>query len=876
MRVRSKKRSFFYRLFSVFGLKKIALFVGRGYSIKGEGLAEEQKRHAPIAFLGFFSAFLLVYFMSNYLINFIVSFLPILGKAFTLSINQDFSTAGKLFQTFPYFARSLFIHVGTNKQLLITLPLSFSFSWIVFKKLTRKFDSLSYGQEGDARLATIQEIKEQYPAVPDLKERFEGIGGIPITHYMKEFYIDRNTVNSIILGTSRSGKGESIVFPFTDILSRAEEQSSLIFNDPKGELYKGSKETLEERGYEVQVLNLETPDQSMSYNPLQLIIDAYVRGDSSSAQMLVDQFTYALFNDPNAGQNKWVYSGAQKLLNGVILALIDYYLEKDDLGKITMYNVAQWIIEMTNRKVIDRVTKKEYTQLDLYFERLPQGHIAKAQYSSFSSMDSKNKGPIQSAVLDNLTIFQGFEAIAKMTSKNSFRLKSVGFPKSLFFQFDRSMYDKIMKVRFLRKGQLLEIETIRPNMAGVVDLNFNLDLHTDDQLEVVFQDKKVTYSITLLEKDGELNRISGDLDELKQCELFYTEKPIAVFMITPDYDPSKNVISSMFVKQLYTTLAQNAGNTRGGKCFRRVHFILDEFGNMPAIESMDNIVTVCLGRNILFDLFLQSYAQLGSVYGNDTAKIIKENCQNHLYIMSLDTDTHEEISKRVGEKTVEKHSTGEQDPLSLDTSKQTNVGSQRILTPYKLSTLMMGEMVVLRLHRENNKRQKIRSYSIFSTKETSMPFRYEYLSEYFDPNRSIEDFNIPSEHKTFDLAANAIDVDDLISESINRSLLLSLEEGLQSEEELLQIDEEAFASVLKRFDTKDLENYREIIKVSIVEDPEESQKIDLIDFLKQAVTEDLKPLFNEEERCAFLQLANFYLNKPYYKDISNLVRLDTE
>ena len=77
-------------------------------------------------------------------------------------------------------------------------------------------------------------------------------------------------------------------------------------------------------------------------------------------------------------------------------------------------------------------------------------------------------------------------------------------------------------------------------------------------------------------------------------------------MITPDYDPSKNVISSMFVKQLYTTLAQNAGNTRGGKCFRRVHFILDEFGNMPAIESMDNIVTVCLGRNILFDLFYKA------------------------------------------------------------------------------------------------------------------------------------------------------------------------------------------------------------------------------------------------------------------------------
>ena len=65
----------------------------------------------------------------------------------------------------------------------------------------------------------------------------------------------------------------------------------------------------------------------------------------------------------------------------------------------------------------------------------------------------------------------------------------MGFPKSLFFQFDRSMYDQILKVRFLRNGQVLGVETIRPNMAGVVDLNFNLNLNTGDQLEVVFKIK---------------------------------------------------------------------------------------------------------------------------------------------------------------------------------------------------------------------------------------------------------------------------------------------------------------------------------------------------------------------------------------------------
>jgi len=267
---------------------------------------------------------------------------------------------------------------------------------------------------------------------------------------------------------------------------------------------------------------------------------------------------------------------------------------------------------------------------------------------------------------------------------------------------------------------------------------------------------------------------------------------------------------------------------------------------------------------------------LSAVYGEYTAKIIKENCQNHLYIMSQDKDTHEEISKRVGEKTVEKHSMGEQDPLSLQTSQQTNVGSERIIPPYKLSTLMMGEMVVLRLHRENNKRQKIRSYAIFSTKETAMPFRYEYLSEYFNPDQSMEEFTIPSEHKHFDLAANSIDVDALITESIDRSIFLSMAEGIETAVEKFEIDESTFKSVLVRFSDEDIFNYQDIIKTSINPQSADAPPLDLVDFVKKAKNPNYEALFTEEERTAFLQLANFYLKVPHYKDISNLVRLDNE
>ena len=44
---------------------------------------------------------------------------------------------------------------------------------------------------------------------------------------------------------------------------------------------------------------------------------------------------------------------------------------------------------------------------------------------------------------------------------------------------------------------------------------------------------------------------------------------------------------------------------------------------------MDGIMTVCLGRNMLFDLVIQSYSQLETRY-DKAFKTIKENCQNHI------------------------------------------------------------------------------------------------------------------------------------------------------------------------------------------------------------------------------------------------------
>ena len=65
------------------------------------------------------------------------------------------------------------------------------------------------------------------------------------------YYIDTETHNTCIIGTSRSGKGESAVTVAIDIDSRAEEKASLIIGDPKEELLNGSAETLIKEGIDL-------------------------------------------------------------------------------------------------------------------------------------------------------------------------------------------------------------------------------------------------------------------------------------------------------------------------------------------------------------------------------------------------------------------------------------------------------------------------------------------------------------------------------------------------------------------------------------------------------------------------------------------------
>ena len=736
--------------------------------IDGEDLPDEHNRKGNrnswwLAILTFFAVVL----GGNYLINL---FFEIVTSDFTFDFMSEVQPE------LVWFRWSWLIRIHSLEFFLMTVFTALVLAFVVYKRIGRRIERLNYGQKGDHRFATLKEIKAQYVEIPDKKEPFAGIGGVPISHHNNKYYLDLDTVNSLFLGTSRSGKGEGHVIPLIDILSRAMEKCAMVVNDPKGELFAAAKEILEERGYEVQVLNILDPMQSMSYNPLQLIIESWRNGDRPTAQRLVSTFAHAVFYESDAGQNRWVYEGAEKLFSAVVLAMIDECGKNNQFEKVTIYNVGQMIIELSAKKFVNPTTGDEKDGLDKYFEKLPRGNVAKARYASALSAGKKTKGSILSIVFDKLDIFQS-ESVAKMTSANSFDLKSVGFSGSMTLKFEQKLYNRRFKVNFIRDGKVLNSSTVRPNLTGIANLNFDTEIKTGDKLEIVspsLHKKRVVYKLErvsnnvlrkpVYSKIIKLHKEADTFGMLEQVDMTYSDKPLAVFMITPDYDTSQNVLASTFVKQLYTTLAQNASMTKGKKCFRRVQFILDEAGNMPAIEGLDNMLTVCLGRNIIFNLFLQSYSQLDALYNKDIAKIVKENCQNHIYIASGDPDTHEEISKRVSNKTVESISISEK-VLDMETSQTRQAAEERVISTGRISTILEGETIVLRpLKRRDLQGNKIRPFPIFNTKQTAMPYRYEFLADDFDTNKDINDFDIPSEHTHLCLLENSVDVDAMLTD----------------------------------------------------------------------------------------------------------------
>lgn len=157
----------------------------------------------------------------------------------------------------------------------------------------------------------------------------------------------------------------------------------------------------------------------------------------------------------------------------------------------------------------------------------------------------------------------------------------------------------------------------------------------------------------------------------------FDETPTAVFIRVPDYRETRHNLVTLFTMQTYKELVEKATQnerddaTESATLKRRIYMILDEFGNLPKISNLRNIVTVARSRGIFMTLVLQSYRQLTDKYGEADSDTIKGQCNNKVYIGTDEEKTVAEFSALCGKRTVQRvsmSSGGSSDAAGANTS----------------------------------------------------------------------------------------------------------------------------------------------------------------------------------------------------------------
>lgn len=269
---------------------------------------------------------------------------------------------------------------------------------------------------------------------------------------------------------------QSVINPTIDVWLRSDEQSNIVCNDPKGELYLSFYYVARKRGYRVVAFNLMEPSRTNIYNPLGYAVEAARKGDNRHVEEYVKTIGDVFFPPDKSEDPMWP-NAANAAFQRSALGLIDYYMEEDreirdkaqaahwsasqlnraldiSWGHVTLYNVYQMMTQLAAKKSKDASLihldkddpSDEKDFLTLFFDataKLPNNALrtsVKNQDNSLRAMAQSEK-TIASVYGISLTSIKFFadDNISHLTSgrpSQNFDIMGMSFPRRFEVKLD--------------------------------------------------------------------------------------------------------------------------------------------------------------------------------------------------------------------------------------------------------------------------------------------------------------------------------------------------------------------------------------------------------------------------------------------------------
>ncbi len=495
----------------------------------------------------------------------------------------------------------------------------------------------------NSRFLTDKEREKYFPGFDLQDAAASSRDGIPVRAVLdKKGHLQVNLMSgahSLVIGATGSGKTTTFINPMIQIIGATSAGSSMIMTDPKGELFSLHSKYLQERGYDVMVLDLRDTYSSYRWNPLESIWDMYQDYVEAGKGILVHDDSPENYPDLEwVGTifpgDRWyeyrgkAYADKQKLIDEASVLRQRIYDEMyEDLNDLISV-----ICPIENQK--DPVWEKGARSIIM---------------ATCLAMLEDSEIPELGMTKEKFNFFNLNKIIAN--SEDNFRE---------------------LKAYFDGRSPLSSAVTLSRQVVSAADSTLSSYMSIAFDKMSMFNDRGLC-GLTA----------ATDIDPAA-----FAARPTALFMKIPDEKDTRHGLAAVFILCMYKALIKVASGREDLSLPRNVYFILDEFGNMPKIEKFDKMITVGRSRKIWFNMVVQSYSQLNNVYGEQVADIVKSNCGVKMFIGSNDIGTCKEFSELCGNVTVSTRSlSSSMGAKEGDMSVSTQLQTRPLIYPSELQKL---------------------------------------------------------------------------------------------------------------------------------------------------------------------------------------------
>lgn len=235
--------------------------------------------------------------------------------------------------------------------------------------------------------------------------------GLPVAYDDESLYIIGREGHSLVIGSTGSGKTQTITLPMLELALRAGE--SVVIHDTKNELYDLTNEKYKNNGYNVIRLNFDDSIETSHWNPFDLPLKIYKEGNTDKAIDLIEDIAYYLFNDEeNKNSDPFWINSAIDYFTGLTLYAFEHYNEVT----LDTINEVDGLIRNEEEKILKDINSAIYLNLRVVIDS-----------------PKETKGSILSVYSQKIKKYMSKQNLKKMLSNTGFDIANIGKSRNILY-----------------------------------------------------------------------------------------------------------------------------------------------------------------------------------------------------------------------------------------------------------------------------------------------------------------------------------------------------------------------------------------------------------------------------------------------------------